>query len=129
MIAVLFLEVLVITALIAVIVAWQRSAGSQADASPTRRGLTMLADSERDLAASLGVPIGAWAGIRLALLAVAIIVGVASGVVILALILVLLGTAGVPWLVEDVAASRRSRSYRALVATVRDIATGLQRMG
>jgi len=35
----------------------------------------------------------------------------------------------VPWLVEDVASARRSRAYRSLVATVRDLANGLQRMG
>ena len=130
MIALLFLELLVIACLIGVIVVWQRAGRPTGPASlAVRRRVAPFLDSERDLAASLGIPIGAWAAIRLALLLLALIVALSTGVVVLAVVLLLLATAGVPWLVEDLATARRSRAHRALVATVRDVANGLQRTG
>ena len=129
MIALLFFEVLVILCLIAAITVWQRP-GVRPDAGAVvSRRVAPLLDAERDLAASLGVPFAVWAAIRLTLFALALLVGLTSGVVVIAVVLLLLGTLGVPWLVEDVASARRSRAYRSLVATVRDLANALQRMG
>jgi hypothetical protein len=127
-IALLFLEVTAIVCLIGV-VAVSMSARQRPSADVVRRRLRPLLDAERDLAASLGIPFRMWSGIRLTLLALAVLVGMASGVLVIALILILVGTAGIPWLVEDLAASRRSRTNRALVGTVRDIANGLGRIG
>jgi hypothetical protein len=129
MIALLFFEVLIIACLIGAIIVWQRPRPGAASAAPVWRGIAQLLDAERDLAASLGVSFSVWASIRLALLGLTVAVGVATGVVVIVVILLLLGTVGVPWLVEDVASARRSRTNRSLVATVRDVANGLQRMG
>ena len=129
MIALLFFEVLLILCLIAAIIVWQRPAARAEAGAAISRGVAPALDAEQDLAASLGVPFGAWATIRLTLLGIALLVGWVSGVAVIAVILLLLGTVGVPWLVEDVAAARRSRANRSLVATVRDVANGLQRMG
>ncbi|MHB8532800.1 MAG: hypothetical protein ACYDC2_08770, partial [Solirubrobacteraceae bacterium] len=128
-IALLFFEVLLILCLIAAIIVWQRPAARAEAGAAISRGVAPALDAEQDLAASLGVPFGAWATIRLTLLGIALLVGWVSGVAVIAVILLLLGTVGVPWLVEDVAAARRSRANRSLVATVRDVANGLQRMG
>jgi hypothetical protein len=128
-IALLFFEVLIIACLIAAIVVWQRPARRSDASAAVARGMHPLLEAERDLAASLGVSFGAWAAIRLTLFGLALLVGVVTGVVVIAVILLLLGTIGVPWLVEDVASARRSRANRALVAMVRDLANGLQRMG
>jgi hypothetical protein len=128
-IALLFFEVLVILCLIAAITVWQRPRVRPDAGAAVSRRVAPLLDAERDLAASLGVPFAVWAAIRLTLFALALLVGLTSGVVVIAVVLLLLGTLGVPWLVEDVASARRSRAYRSLVATVRDLANGLQRMG
>jgi hypothetical protein len=127
-IALLFLEVAAILCLIGVIAA-SMTARRRATGSIVRRRTRPLLDAERDLAASLGIPFHIWSIIRLSLLAIGLLLGFASGVLVIAVILVIVATAGVPWLVEDVAASRRSRANRALVGTVRDIATGLGRIG
>ena len=127
--ALVFLEVLVILCLIAAVLVWLRPHRESAAVTRLRHGATPFLDAERDLAASLGVSFGAWVAIRVTLIAAALLVALVTGVVVLAVILLLLATVGVPWLVEDVAAARRSRGYRALVATVRDVANGLQRLG
>ena len=129
MIALIFLEVLVIACLIAATLVWMRPGAQGRTAERMRHGAAPFVEAERDLAASLGLSIGAWAAIRISLVAVALVVALITGVVVLGVVLVLVATAGIPWLVEDLAAARRSRSHRALVATVRDVASGLQRMG
>ena len=129
MIALIFLEVLVIVCLIGATLVWMRPGAQGRTAERMRHGAAPFVEAERDLAASLGLSIGAWAAIRITLVAVALVVALITGVVVLGVVLVLVATAGVPWLVEDLAAARRSRSHRALVATVRDVTSGLQRMG
>ena len=127
--ALVFLEVVVILCLIAAIVVWLRPRTEAQAVARLGHSAVPFVEAERDLAASLGLSVGAWLAIRLTLVAAALLVALVTGVVVLAVILLLLATVGVPWLVEDVAAARRSRAHRALVATVRDVANGLHRMG
>jgi hypothetical protein len=84
-----------------------------------------LVDAERDLAASLGIEWRVWAALRAGALGVLLVIGVASGVAILAVILGLLGLFGVPWLAEEGAAARRVRAGRALVGFVREVTNNL----
>lgn len=129
MIALLFLEVLVILCLIGAVIAWGRPGSTGALTDTVRSRALPILDAERDVAASLGLSFTAWTAARLVLLALALLLGLVTGVVVIAVVLVLLGTVGVPWLVEDVAAARRSKADRALVATIRDVANGLHRVG
>ena len=78
MIELLFFEVLVILCLIAVVLVWQRPGASAGASAAVSRAAAPFLDAERDLAASLGVAFGAWAVIRLALFAVALLLGVSA---------------------------------------------------
>ena len=129
MIALLFLEVLAILCLIGATVIWGRPGSVRSASATLRQRVLPFADAERDLAASLGVPFGVWMAARFALLSMALLVGLTTGILVITVILLLFSTVGVPWLVEDVAAARRSKADRALVATVRDVANGLHRVG
>jgi Flp pilus assembly protein TadB len=126
-IALLFLEIVALLGVMAVFAVSDLTRVRQRFRN--RRAGVRLLESEKDLAASLGIDPRRWIVLRVVTVAASVVVGVLSGVLVIAVVLLLVAVAGVPWLLEDVAASRRLRADRALVATLRTIARGLSRTG
>ncbi len=128
MIALLFLEIVALLALIAVLAVSTSGAGP-ARTWRARHATSPILEAERDLAASLGVDPRRWMAMRTLSVVASVALGLASGVLVITVLLVLFALLGLPWLLEDVAAGRRTRADRALVRTLRTVANGLSRTG
>lgn len=128
MIALLFLEIVALLGLMAV-VAVGDSGMAVGERLRRRRATMPIIESEKDLATSLGFDPRRWIAVRIVTVAASVLVGLLSGVLVITVVLVLFAVVGVPWLLEDVAASRQLRADRALVTTVRSVANGLSRTG
>ncbi len=80
-----------------------------------------LIQKEADLAMSVGMPFDRWVMIRVVSIVVLTIIGILTGVWILAVALFFAGVAGVPWAFSGRAASRQMKMERAFVDQLRNL--------
>jgi hypothetical protein len=89
----------------------------------------VVLDRERAAAADLGIPARAWFTMRVALIVVALLVGLLSGTVVLTLGLLLAAVLGVPWAFSGRAMKRRIERDRAMVNWITDLKEAMQTTG
>lgn len=120
MIALVFLDILVLLALAGILAV--HLSGRAPRGSELRRRIERFTEREADLARRLGLQPRLWLTLRCITVVGALVAGVTTGVLILAVVLLALATLGLPWFLEDLAGGRQRRQDRAIIAWVREIA-------